>query len=156
MKLGKCVNSKHYVRVGVFKIEEVLPFVFDKSKRKTLKEDNISYYSQLWKNLSKREFDTFVGKIKIPMGSHRYELFALKGTKCVSCGIEGEYFALERGHKNSPTKFHFNLYGVNAQGNEVMLTKDHIIPRSKGGINAITNYQPMCIRCNGKKADNYD
>ena len=33
------------------------------------------------------------------------------------------------------------------------MTKDHIHPRSKGGANALDNYDPMCSPCNGKKAD---
>jgi 5-methylcytosine-specific restriction endonuclease McrA len=55
--------------------------------------------------------------------------------------------------KDSPDKFHLNLYGIDSNGREVMLTKDHIIPRSKGGKNKLSNYQPMCIHCNKKKAD---
>ena len=33
------------------------------------------------------------------------------------------------------------------------LTKDHIIPRAAGGADSLNNYQPMCERCNEKKAD---
>ena len=36
---------------------------------------------------------------------------------------------------------------------EMMMTKDHILPRSKGGANRLENYQPMCSKCNCKKGD---
>lgn len=36
------------------------------------------------------------------------------------------------------------------------LTIDHIVPRSRGGRNAITNLQTLCNVCNGEKADACD
>lgn len=88
----------------------------------------------------------------INMGSHRYQCFALYGTDCVDCGIEGKYFIMER--QGAVGQFHFNLYALDDFGNEVLMTKDHILPRSRGGRDEISNYQPMCTYCNGKKGNN--
>lgn len=85
------------------------------------------------------------------MESQRYRLFKRDGCICVGCGIEGTFFRKER-HKHD-TVYHFNLYAIDENGNEVLITKDHIIPKAKGGKNHLTNYQVMCVKCNHEKAD---
>lgn len=83
-----------------------------------------------------------------------YTVFKQQGTKCKCCPTEGTYFALEKTPGPGRSKFnnwHFNLYGKNHIGVEVMLTKDHIKPKSAGGSDALTNLQPMCEPCNTNK-----
>ena len=89
----------------------------------------------------------------INMASDRYKLFYNQGCKCCVCGLEGFYFAKERHYYQEGSSFHLNLYGLDEKGIEVLLTKDHIIPKSKGGKNYYVNYQTMCQRCNESKAD---
>jgi len=79
-------------------------------------------------------------------------LTKLKGVKCATCGIEGIYFYKERGGIRDKI-FHVNLYGVNDEGEEVLMTKDHIKPKSKGGMDHIDNMQTMCYICNSKKGN---
>lgn len=83
--------------------------------------------------------------------SQRFQTFFTKGVRCVCCGIEGKYFAKEKGIRD--ISYHLNLYALDDDGNEVLMTKDHIIPRSKGGTNTLENYQPMCYICNIKKGN---
>jgi 5-methylcytosine-specific restriction endonuclease McrA len=33
------------------------------------------------------------------------------------------------------------------------LTADHIVPRSRGGLNVLSNYRVLCRRCNSSKQD---
>ena len=141
------------LRLAKVNIDEVVPFVFTKKVRASLKEKGLSYHSMEWVTSSKREFLVNGEKISIPMGSHRYQLFAEKGIECVKCGIKGVYFAIERNANNNPNKYHLNLYGFDKSGKEIMITKDHIVPRSKGGKNIISNYQTMCFECNNNKGN---
>jgi len=78
-------------------------------------------------------------------------VFFAKGYKCVSCGIQGKFFALENngGVQNG---YSLKLYALNEEGHEVLMTVDHIIPRAKGGANNLENLQPMCVHCNNIKA----
>lgn len=95
---------------------------------------------------------------EIKLGSDRYKIFKTKGIKC-ECGVEGKYFAKERTYTKLPPKiisYHLNLYGIRKDGTEVMMTKDHIIPKSKGGQNSLSNYEPMCQDCNTEKSNKYE
>jgi len=78
------------------------------------------------------------------------------GTVCVTCGLCGEFFALERHLTTSHyerLRYHFNLYGIDESGEEILFTKDHIVPKSKGGADNLKNLQTMCIICNAEKGD---
>jgi len=104
----------------------------------------------------------------IKLSSMRYRTFLNKGIKCVVCGIEGKYFAKERHYKvnkvkknkkiiskkrvtNDKAPYHLNLYAIDDKGEEVLMTKDHIIPKSKGGSEKLDNMQTMCTFCNCEK-----
>lgn len=126
---------KHYERNGLYGLEEVLPFIGEET----------------------HDFDGDT----IRMASVRLQLFRLS-VVCVRCKLEGFYFAKERtiyyDRKSDrfwplTTHFHFNLYGHGKHGNEVMLTKDHILPRSRGGLDELHNLQTMCAPCNSRKKD---
>ncbi len=64
---------------------------------------------------------------------------------------KAQYFAKER--FPGDIKWHFNLYGINENNEEILFTKDHIIPKSKGGGEHIDNFQTMCCKCNSKKGN---
>lgn len=85
--------------------------------------------------------------------SQRLFCFKDKGIKCTCCGIEGAYFVKEK-TAGVDELYHFNLYALDENGEEVLMTKDHIVPKSKGGKNHIDNYQTMCVECNERKANN--
>ena len=133
-KLLKNFDPNQLERKEIYSIEEVEGKVKDVLFEKE-------------RNLSKVNFDGDM----IKGNSQRYQTFFTKGCKCVRCGIEGKYFAKEKHLKDK--SFHLNLYAIDENGEEVLITKDHIIPKSKGGTNNISNYQTMCERCNEAKGN---
>lgn len=138
-----------YERIGVYGIDEVLAHtVFNEEVRAFVKAEKIKHRcDHRYLEFIEWEFDGY----RVKMNSMRYQLFKTKGTTCIECGVEGKYFALER--PKGATRCHFNLYGFNKDGFEVMLTKDHIVPKSKGGKGHLGNLQTMCASCNGRKGN---
>jgi 5-methylcytosine-specific restriction endonuclease McrA len=120
-----------YIRKGKASIEDIIPLITGDTKVKV------------------RVCDKSVG-----VSSFRLQNFKEHGTDCAYCGIKGSFFAVERHNVETKyIKYHLNLYALDDKGNEVLMTADHIIPRSKGGLTTLDNLQTLCCICNLKKAD---
>ena len=133
MKQFECaLKHNNLERDGIYNIDEVLPFVVSDKRAEG----------------SKRVYNGH----EVKMWSLRYQTFK-KSLTCVGCGITGKYFALERIKDDVSPRFHFNLYAVTEDGTEVLITKDHIQPKSKGGKDHVSNVQTMCKVCNEIKMD---
>jgi 5-methylcytosine-specific restriction endonuclease McrA len=79
-------------------------------------------------------------------------LFLNRNLTCRCCGIKASFAAIEtcpssKGYKS------LNFYGYDPDGKEVLLTWDHIVPRSKGGKSSLENSQTLCAQCNGIKGN---
>jgi len=70
---------------------------------------------------------------------------AMEGQKicCRFCGIEADRWILEKGRRDHQSPPVLNLYG----GTRLM-TRDHLIPKSLGGTDAVANLAPACAPCN--------
>lgn len=125
------VKKSPYIRAGIVSLD-ILPHLMDAREA--------GYYKK-------------IHGVMVKMTSQRYVVFQ-KSLTCCKCGVEGKYFAAEttRGSRRDTT-YHLNLYGINQHGHEVLMTKDHILPRSLGGRDEHSNYQTMCVRCNNKKGN---
>ncbi|MFR3656757.1 MAG: hypothetical protein ACLTWK_00555 [Eisenbergiella sp.] len=71
--------------------------------------------------------------------SLRFRTFFEKGCNCTKCGIEGKFFAKERYKYNNGGSYHLELYAVDPDGNEIIMTK--------GIKDADGNRVPLCQKC---------
>lgn len=128
------VGKYKYYRKSIHSIEEVLKSVEINSTKKDI---------------------IYIDGDSIKLGSDRYKTFKFKGLKCVKCSLTGSIFAKER-CGGDIISWHMNLYAIDEKGEEVLMTKDHIIPKSLGGKNIFENYQTMCTICNAEKGSNIE
>jgi len=107
--------TQEYIRDGIYSIDEVFHLLRSSADR------NITVNGHL-----------------VNRESARYACFKYEGTACCKCGLQGEFFALERQPINTPpNRYHFNLYAHDADGNEVMICKHK----------TTTGSEPICEKC---------
>ena len=87
--------------------------------------------------------------VTMKTNSDRYILFKEKGLTCVCCGLTANKAYIEQPRGQSLA--HINFYIERKGFKNILFTKDHIIPKCKGGEDKQENYQPMCQICNSKK-----
>lgn len=82
--------------------------------------------------------------VEISLTGHRMDTFAISN-KCVCCGVLGNTFkpTIARGNKEEWTA-HLNLYTEEG----IMMTMDHILPKSLGGKTEANNLITCCKQCN--------
>ncbi len=107
--------------------------------------DCVSKFLNITKNKKKI---VLLDNDEIKVSSDNIRLFKTKGLKCSKCGIEGKYFYKCRNVND--TNYHLELF-AEKDGKLIKMTKDHILPESKGGTSHLANLQPMCFDCNCNK-----
>lgn len=134
-----------------------------KTKRKKTKEMIIEGKKQYINKEGQVCFSDFGYSGLTRLESQRLTLFKEKGTTCVCCKMEASYFRKTSSLSNRQiekikdgelveTSFHLNLYGLK-NNEEILFTKDHVIPLNKGGQSTLINYVTMCSDCNCLKKD---
>jgi len=70
--------------------------------------------------------------------------------KCWQCGVIADRFIVKHHPKDMQKPPVLELYAHTGHS-LTMMTRDHIIPKSLGGVNDIENLRPGCERCNNKR-----
>ena len=81
---------------------------------------------------------------KVKVSTLRLQSFKVHGVTCVTCGVVGAAFFVERTNQETP---HLNLYTAD----DVLMTRDHIVATADGGADTLENSQTMCFPCNCAK-----
>lgn len=127
------MKRSNYIFLAKFAIEEVLERV-------------------VLSNTNARHKFVVNGMVYNPrVGVPRLQLFKMKGTRCVCCGLEAVEFRLQFNKRQSAKQPHLGLWAHAPCGDLRMFTIDHIVPKAKGGPNKFYNYQVMCHVCNREK-----
>lgn len=97
--------------------------------------------------------------------SRRLQVFQ-RSLICTICGVAGTVFRLQRQSERNESP-HLNLYALKKEKDLwigrfpkqntsywVLMTQDHILPKSKGGKDSLDNLCTMCTECNMKKGNN--
>lgn len=113
-------------------------------------EEGFRYIQDAIDNSSNAIVTLYEKPVNVRGKSRRLRTFLEKGVKCACCGREGQFFSVDRQKNAGDTRYHLNLWGVyNEQ--YLLFTHDHIVPRSAGGENKVSNCQTMCVDCNQAK-----
>jgi len=128
--------------------EDLHIFIKEKYPVDYILKGKVGDYIIKYANVKKKQILLDGDTIKIT--SNNLRLFKTKGYKCCKCGVEGKWFYKIRSDVNDG--YHLELFGEK-DGKLVVMTKDHILPLSKGGADHVANLQTMCSKCNQEKSN---
>ncbi len=129
----------HYTRLAILSIDDVLPYISETG------------------SLTHKAFKVKDHIFQVGVYNKKLRTFK-KSITCAKCGTTGAYFALEyekfvdiidlKNLKDAPAP-KLQLYSID----DVLMNADHILPKSKGGSDDISNLQTMCCVCNHNKGN---
>lgn len=92
-----------------------------------------------------------------PNGIKLYEALRSQNAplKCWSCGIEATCFISNKGSNDKIGAPNLDLFAMTL-GGPVLMTRDHIIPKSYGGVNDVENLRVGCSPCNNARGNELD
>ena len=127
--------AQHYLRYEIVPVQEIMDDIFRNWKQN---QARVQRPNGKWVGVSSLRMKTFGIAFK-----------SENGLKCVTCGCEGKFFAIETTKGQEAP--HLNLYGIK-DGEEILFTHDHILARALGGADDLSNSQLMCSPCNNNKS----
>lgn len=128
-------------------VDKVTPFIYDRlissksAVNKVIINDWVGYAND--EGLIRTCDFGFGSQAKI--SSVRLQVFK-KSNECICCRTAGTHY--KKSFTIDNKSFHLNLYSKQSDGTQILMTKDHLVPVSKGGLNSLDNYVTCCSECN--------
>lgn len=92
-------------------------------------------------------------RVNRPSGWALFRHLKGQSIRCHFCGCEADRWVATKGRTDKQGHPVLNLYGVNTDGHVVLMTRDHIIPKSLGGRDWVENLRPACGPCNERRSN---
>jgi 5-methylcytosine-specific restriction endonuclease McrA len=89
-------------------------------------------------------------KVSAPSGAalfHHYNE-TYKPLTCFKCGVVADRWIVKHQHNDRDKPPVVELFAYTKKNRLVMMTRDHIIPKSWGGLDLVENLRPACEPCN--------
>ncbi len=89
-------------------------------------------------------------KVSAPSGAilYRYCNETNQRMVCFNCGVEADRWIVRHQHNDRNKPPVLELFAYNKKKILVMMTRDHIIPKSWGGLDLVENLRCACEPCN--------
>ena len=107
-------------------------------------------YKDFFKYLNESRSEFIYKDYCINVDKPKMQTHIQKDNRCLYCNLFTTHFAIQYIHNSK--KPHINAWNL-SNNYRVLMTSDHIIPSSKGGLDDITNRQVLCAYCDSKKGD---
>lgn len=112
---------------------------------------------RILKQIRKKEYGIFHNKVVLKQDD-KYRVFFHQPV-CQCCGKKALGWKLAISNEKKVLKrdiWRLVLVTKNSKGNLIQMEVDHIIPKSRGGVNKFENYQTLCAECNRRKGSMRD
>jgi len=90
-------------------------------------------------------------RVNRPSGWAMFQRLCGQPIKCWNCGRQADRWIAEKGPRDRVGHPDLNMYS-----GLLLMTRDHIIPKSLGGVDDVGNLRPGCTDCNGDRGNEID
>lgn len=91
-------------------------------------------------------------RVDRPSGWNLFSRMENQPIQCWCCGVVADRWIVTKGRNDLIGHPDLNLY-ASASGGLVLMTRDHIIPKSLGGVDDWRNMRPGCSTCNERRGN---